>query len=140
MEGYNENEMVNLCWTLMSGMIIWEIWKEWNRHIFRNEIIPKERIKEAIVSQIRETMQIHTDNMDKAQLTEQDSRILDIFHLNEWCNNIPIGRNPQLKIGSRNWTPPPSGFLKLNFDRGSKGNPGVVGTGGVIKDSGGNII
>jgi hypothetical protein len=55
-EGYNENEMVNLCWTLMSRMIIWEIWKEWNRCIFKNEIIPTERIKEAIVSQIRETI------------------------------------------------------------------------------------
>jgi hypothetical protein len=27
-EDYSENEMVNLCWTLMSRMIIWAIWKE----------------------------------------------------------------------------------------------------------------
>jgi hypothetical protein len=55
-EGYSENEMVNLYWNLMLGMIIWAIWKEWNRRIFRNERIPTERIKETIVSQIRETV------------------------------------------------------------------------------------
>jgi len=27
-ESYNENEMVNLCWNIMVGMIIWAIWKE----------------------------------------------------------------------------------------------------------------
>jgi hypothetical protein len=139
-EGYNENEMVNLCWNLTSGMIIWAIWKERNRRIFRNESIPTERIKEAIVSQIRETVQSRNCNKEKSQLTDQDSRILDFFHLKEWRNNIPVGRNPQLQIGARNWTPPPSGFLKLNFDGVEKGNPGVAGAGGVIRDSGGNII
>jgi hypothetical protein len=29
-ESYSKNEMVNLCWNLMSGMIIWAIWKERN--------------------------------------------------------------------------------------------------------------
>jgi hypothetical protein len=35
-ESYRKNEVVNLCWNLMPGMIIWEIWKERNRRIFRN--------------------------------------------------------------------------------------------------------
>jgi hypothetical protein len=77
---------------------------------------------------------------DKSQLTDQDSRILDFFHLKYWHNNIPVGCDPQLQIGAHNWTPPPSGFLKLNFDGATKGNPGVAGAGGVIRDSGGNII
>ena len=50
-----------------------------------------------------------------------------------------MGHVLQLQIGSRNWTSSPSGFLKLNFDGATKGNPGVVGAGGVIRDSGGNI-
>jgi ribonuclease HI len=33
-----------------------------------------------------------------------------------------------------------TGFLKLNFDGATKGNPGMTGMGGVIRDSGGNII
>jgi hypothetical protein len=83
-EGYNENEMVNCCWTLTSGMIMWEIWKEQNRRIFRNESIPIERIKEAIVSQIREMVQRRNCTTDKVQITDQDSRILNFFHLKEW--------------------------------------------------------
>jgi hypothetical protein len=69
-----------------------------------------------------------------------DSRILEVFHLKDGLNNTTVGRDPQLQLGDHNWTPPPLGFLKLNFDRAKKGNPGVVGMGGVIKDSGGNII
>jgi ribonuclease HI len=93
-----------------------------------------------LVSQIREMVQRHNCNMDKEQLTNQDSRILEFFHLKEWHNSIPIGHNPQLQIGSHNWTPPLSRFLKLNFDGAVKGNPGVAGAGGVIKDNGGTII
>ena len=51
-ESYIENEMVNLCWNLMLRMIIWEIWKERNRCIFKNEILPEGKLKEAIISQI----------------------------------------------------------------------------------------
>jgi ribonuclease HI len=36
--------------------------------------------------------------------------------------------------------PPPAGFLKLNFNGAEKGNPGITGMGGVIRDSGRNII
>jgi hypothetical protein len=51
-ESYSENEMVNLCWNLMPGMIIWAIWKERNRRIFRNESLPEGKLKETIISQI----------------------------------------------------------------------------------------
>jgi hypothetical protein len=139
-ESYNENEMVNLCWNLTSGMIIWEIWKERNRRIFRNEILPEGKLKDAIISQIREMVQSRNCKKETMQLTDQDSRILEFFHLKDGCNNTTVGREPQLQLGDRNWTPPPLGFLKLNFDGVEKGNPGVAGMGGVIRDSGGNII
>jgi ribonuclease HI len=139
-ESYSENEMVNLCWNLMPGMIIWAIWKERNRRIFRNESLPEGKLKEAIISQIRETVQSRNCQTERAQLTGQDSRILETFHLKDGRNNTLVGRPPQLQLGARNWTPPPAGFLKLNFDGAEKGNPGMTGMGGVIRDSGGNII
>jgi hypothetical protein len=76
----------------------------------------------------------------KAQLTGQDFRIPEAFHLKDRRNNTQVGRPPQLQIGECNWTPPPTGFLKLNFDGATKGNPGMTRMGGVIRDSGGNII
>ena len=37
------------------------------------------------------------------------------------------------------WKPPPHGFLKVNRDGASKGNPGLAGFGGVIRDEQGQI-
>jgi hypothetical protein len=85
-------------------------------------------------------VQSHNCNKEKSQLMDQDSRILEFFHLKQWRNNIPMGHESELRIGADNWTPPPSGFLKLNFDGVEKGNLGWAGVGGVIRDNGGNII
>lgn len=38
------------------------------------------------------------------------------------------------------WHPPPKGFLKFNIDGASKGNPGMTGHGGVLRDEKGSII
>jgi hypothetical protein len=64
---------------------------------------------------------------------------LEYFHLKDGCNNTEVGRPPQLQLGEHNWTPPSVGFLKLNFDRVEKGNPRMIGMGGVIRDSEGKI-
>ena len=37
------------------------------------------------------------------------------------------------------WKPPPHGFLKVNIDGASKGNPGLAGFGGVTRDEQGRI-
>jgi hypothetical protein len=76
----------------------------------------------------------------KVQLVGQDSCILESFQLKYGCKNTQVGQPPQLQLEEHNWTPTPTGFLKLNFDGAAKGNPGMTGMGGVIRDSGGNII
>jgi ribonuclease HI len=38
------------------------------------------------------------------------------------------------------WTLPPTGFIKINFDGASKGNPGPAGYGAVIRSSKGEIL
>jgi hypothetical protein len=92
------------------------------------------------MSLIRETMQSHNCQIGRAQLTDQDSRILEAFHLKDGRNRSQVRRLSQLQVGERNWKSSPVGSLKLNFDRVSKGNPGMTGMGGVIRDSDGNII
>jgi hypothetical protein len=121
-------------------MIIWEIWKERNWRIFRNEILPEGKLKEKIISLTRETVQSCNYQIGKVQLTDQDSRVLEDFHLKDSHNCTQVRKPPQLQVGGRNWNPPPTGSLKLNFDGVAKGNLGMTGMGGVIRDSGGNII
>jgi hypothetical protein len=53
-EKYNDNEEVNLCWTLTPSMIAWAIWKERNRRIFRNQSWTVGKIKETIIAMTRE--------------------------------------------------------------------------------------
>ena len=38
------------------------------------------------------------------------------------------------------WSPPNAGFLKLNFDGSARGNPGLIGIGGIIRDSSGSSL
>jgi hypothetical protein len=97
-----KNEMVNLCWNLTSRMIIWAICKEMSRYIFMNDILLAKRLKDAIVSQIREMVQSHNYNKEKFQLIDQDSGILKFFYLKDWSNNIPVRCEMQLQMGVHN--------------------------------------
>lgn len=40
----------------------------------------------------------------------------------------------RIKIDKEFWKPPPHGFMKSNRDGASKGNPRIVGYGGVVRD------
>jgi hypothetical protein len=90
-ESYNKNEEVNLCWTLIPGMIIWTIWKERNRRIFKNESLSEGKIKEKIISMTREMVQSRNYQNGKAQLAGWDSRVLEYFHLKDGRNHTQTG-------------------------------------------------
>jgi len=45
----------------------------------------------------------------------------------------------QINADSIIWRPPPYGFLKVNIDGTSKGNPGLVGFRGAIRDEQGQV-
>ena len=46
----------------------------------------------------------------------------------------PVTRSPS------HWMPPPEGFIKINFDGASKGNPGAAGYGLVFRNHKGHIL
>ena len=50
------------------------------------------------------------------------------------------GRNDGTLVGHISWKYPKDGWIKLNTDGCSKGNPGVAGAGGVIRDHMGSWI
>jgi hypothetical protein len=93
-ENYSENEEVNLCWTLIPGMVIWAIWKEWNRRIFRNQIWTARKIKETIIAMTREMVQRYNYQIGGSQLTDRDLKILEAFQLKEGRNPSHLRRFP----------------------------------------------
>ena len=48
--------------------------------------------------------------------------------------------SPLFKPSPDCWNPPPKGFLKLNFDGASKGNPGKVGYGFILRNNKGKML
>ena len=51
------------------------------------------------------------------------------------------GRHVKHKIQRMGkWLPPPAGFLKINTDGSSRGNPGSTGIGGIGRDSSGSMV
>lgn len=46
----------------------------------------------------------------------------------------------QLICSKLAWNPPPSGFIRLNFDGWSLGNPGQFGIGCIFRDCKGKVV
>eukprot|EP00253_Pinus_taeda_P022901 PITA_22901 len=72
--------------------------------------------------------------------TEEDLRILKKFQL-EASSNLPPGGNrahPSSQL--HRWQQPPEDCLKLNFDGASRGNPGIAGIVGAIRNHKGDIV
>ena len=57
-----------------------------------------------------------------------------------YSNFPPKTACPTSNLLSIGWKPPPLGFYKLNTDGSAKGNPGMAGAGGLIRDYRGNWI
>jgi hypothetical protein len=57
---------------------------------------------------------------------------MQMLQLNDQIFNIPTHRDLQIHSEAKVWTPPQAGFLKLNFNGVSKGNPEKAGARGAI--------
>jgi hypothetical protein len=72
---------------------------------------------------------------------EWEISMLAIWSPREGKLLIPLENNPIIcHMRGVTWDPPPSGFMKLNFDRASRGNLGLGGVGGIFRDAQGEII
>jgi ribonuclease HI len=130
--------ILNRVWQLIPGFILWQTWKERNRRIFKDLSLPWQQCWHLCCNNIRETINIQ-------HWSEADSRAAPSEHciLQQWALHPPqtTHMTSQPKLGSPDyWSPPPEGYIKLNFDGASKGNPGEAGYGTVFRDHQGHIV
>eukprot|EP00253_Pinus_taeda_P023451 PITA_23451 len=137
---FSRMNSVSSIWNCIPGFVTWTIWKERNRRVFTHETRSIDYAKESILINVRQLVQTKCkfDPTDKP--TGKDLRILKTFQLEAYSSCLPGGHNARTSSQTHNWQPPPEACLKLNFDGASRGNPGIAGIGGVIRNHRGDII
>lgn len=137
---FSDNEFLSLAWALTPSFIIWNVWKGRNKRIFKDEKNLPQRLFEQTLKQLKETVSTTVRNQPKNPSSEMDLRILRQLGLQ---GLIPQSLERKVIVREEKkdfWHPPMTGFLKLNIDGASKGNPGTADFGGVLRDEEGNII
>ena len=137
---FSNIQRFNSIWKSVPRFLLWAIWKERNRRIFQDEHRNIDFSKDNIITNIQQLIQTKCREESNEKPTARDLRILKIFRL-EGTSNITVPRH-KTQPSSQNdkWQHPPEGGLKLNFDGASRGNPGMAGIGGVLRNQHGEIL
>jgi len=132
--------ILNCFWKLLLCFFIWKIWKERNRIIFHSSHLDWKIVWKHIHDNIRETIHLQHWKEEDLSCPPQEKCILDNWNIN--FNRHPSRKlqRSQTKGGPSYWSPPSLGFIKLNFDGSSKGNPGPAGFRVVLRNNQGNIM
>ena len=139
-----EKSTLSSIWLVAPSLIIWELWKERNRRIFRGEKESLRRCISRIINAIEETVSVSATRKQamKIPFTRDDRQIQ-----NTWPGirfKSPSGAlvtsRSKTKEKPVEWVTPQEGWIKVNFDGAAKGNPGVSGIGIVFKDDRGHLL
>jgi ribonuclease HI len=102
----------NLPWSILFPIGLWSLWLERNNKVFHSESRPVEKLVDQCLH-----------------------RALEYFFVVGFDGNSKASESIPVK-----WVPPALGWVKLNTDGSSLGNPGQAGGGGVIRDHVGHWI
>jgi ribonuclease HI len=133
------NPILQRIWQLLPGFTLWAIWKERNQRIFNSNSSSSSNTWERIKRFIRETILSKDWAQEDTQCKIEEERILEGWNL-RGCMQTQGKVIRKTNSSPSVWSPPPSGFIKLNFDGASRGNPGPAGFGAVLRDHAGQII
>ncbi|GLJ39258.1 hypothetical protein SUGI_0801060 [Cryptomeria japonica] len=126
-----KNTKWGILWVVRPSLLTWHLWKETNCHILNDEVVEVEVLIPKIKHAIEEVVNIKTLGIIYKSYTKWDMA-MDNFWLLSKKNDYKLF---DLKSCRKNmWIPPPSGFLKINFDGACRGNPSEFGFGAIIHD------
>jgi hypothetical protein len=108
--------LLNRIWQLLPGFILWQIWKERNRRVFRNLSQPWQSCWHQCRNHILETISLQQWTDDTGGSTP--SELLILQHWQPLPSSPPLTPSPPPLHSSSpsSWSPPSFPFIKLTPD------------------------
>lgn len=118
------------------GFVIWSLWKERNRRIFREKGNQPARIWEEICKSMKEIVLSEAWEEDDWKMNQEERRIVSKLNM----DFVMIYPRKENRIRSQTQSPnqfryPGENSIKLNFDGASRGNLGPIGFRGIFRDN-----
>ncbi|GLJ53797.1 hypothetical protein SUGI_1148150 [Cryptomeria japonica] len=125
-------------WIISPSMLVWHIWRERNQRIFREEEFSLGVVINNLKAGIEEVVNVRSKYKKYRYFSTLDKAMEEEWNLEEVVGFI----SPCKKVDKKDvvWKPPPTGWVKLNFDGASKGNLGRARFGALIRNDCGRII
>lgn len=136
---FSNNQLVNTIWKIILGFIAWSIWKERNRRVFLNETRNLNHSIDIILQNVKQLPLVKGRIEQDTKISTADLQILKAFNLDKGNFALTPNCRQEINTSLSPWKRPPSGFLKLNSDGASRGNPILADIRGVIRNSEGEI-
>ena len=138
----NNHSFYACLWKCIPALVIWALWWERNKRIFRQLQSNLQSLLKGLESSIVEVVMAYVKKTNEHLIVTG----WDILMSNRWFNLIspsynfiisgPSVKTNRLKV---HWIPLKKGFLKLNFDGCSRGNPRASRIGVCIRDHEGRV-
>lgn len=129
-----KSEILNQLWKLIPGIVLWSIWKERNKCIFKNKQSNIESIWNLICNNLQENLNLKTWKEEDWPMLDNERNIINKWKLQINKDSQSLNQSEASGKGKSAWIPPSKPSFKLNFDGASKGNPGQAGYGGIIRN------
>lgn len=132
--------LLNALWSLLPGLILWTIWKERNKRIFKDQSTPIDIIWIKFCRNLQETIALHPWQDSDFLSSPNEESIWNNWNLSISPPTVPPSAHSIHPDSAHNWSPSSHITFKLNFYGASKGNLGLAGFGGILRNSDGNIL